>query len=125
MAADLLPTALVGAVAWLTGKAWELQQSRRLRYADLAGLLAAWRTTDRAVLVANLSRLSVEAPTTVVRSAQEVVRMLARDVAGVESDKDHQLVLALIIAMRRDTTLWAWFDSRRWHRAQVADIDPR
>ncbi len=117
---QFLLTAIIGAAAWLTGKAWELQTSRRARYAEVAALLALLARTDTAdvrdQLDAALARLWVEAPTPVVLAGEQLRRCLD-DAAHCEA-----AMKALVIAMRRDTALWSWVSARRRQRLMANQI---
>jgi hypothetical protein len=110
---QLVTTAIVGAVAWLMGKAWDLQAVRRARYAETLALLTAVQP-DEAAVAAALTRLWVEAPTPVVLAGEAVRRAAAGERQAA--------VLRLAIAMRRDTTLWAWASPRRWRKLQAPDL---
>lgn len=110
---QLLATAAVGVVAWLMGKAWDLQLVRRQRYAETIALLTA-AAPDPAEVERALARLWIEAPTPVVLCAEMVRRL--------DGAARRDAVRALAIAMRRDTTLWAWASPRRWRKLHVGDL---
>ncbi len=121
---QFLLTAFIGAIAWLTGKAWELQTARRARYAEVAALLSQLARGDsgpdsaalRDQLDTALAKLWVEAPTPVVLAGERLRQCL--DDAGLCAPA----MKGLVIAMRRDTALWAWFSQRRRRQLQPDQI---
>lgn len=115
---ELVTATIIGALAWLIGKAWDLQHARRARYAEVLQLLTAPGTRDDLGAVApQLARLWVEAPTPVVTCSESLLDAIA---AGGPERADRLVQLA--IAMRRDTALFAWFNPQRWRRLQPGGL---
>ncbi len=111
-------TVAIGSATWLIAKAWDLQSARRSSYADVArAIVEIDRAEVREGLILDLAKLWIEAPTPVALCAERLRVSLKAEASSVEAAGR-----ALVIAMRRDTTLWAWADPRRWRKLNTSDI---
>ncbi len=117
LAGDLVRSVLIGALAWLMSKAWDLQAQRLRIYGDIAVELAS-PAEQEAQMDAQLARLAVAAPTQVAK-ASEALRRLPRNDPRWPAARDR-----LIIAMRRDTALWTWINPTRWDPLDPKDLAP-
>ena len=115
LAGDLFRSVVIASAAWLIGKAWDLQAQRISIYGDIAVLLAT-PPGDGVRLRAELARLQVAAPTPVALAAERVRALPPADPHWPAARQQ------LVIAMRRDTALWAWLNPVRWNLLERDDL---
>ena len=106
MPENLLWSVLVGSIAWLIGKRWEIAERRRLRYIEIVSRLSALLETgeldDRRKLLDEMTKLWIDGDQKVVLAAEKALDAIEAN----GSDPDLE-VRRLVVAMRKDARfLW-------------------